>query len=103
MYSAISFSISGTAYQGTASLKFYYCFHCSDKKFIFAGSNAVTERLCSHVNKIWTSEKSNLSLTRLESMLFIKYDVEMSCTQFYEFILKIDDLLKKIHSSDQYK
>lgn len=66
------------------------------------GTNAPTERLFTFMNRYWTSEKSQLSVDTIKSMLILTYNVETNCENFYKEILKNVDLLKKVHSSQKY-
>ncbi|XP_051167012.1 uncharacterized protein LOC127285186 [Leptopilina boulardi] len=66
------------------------------------GTNAPTERVFSGINQIWTSEKSQLSVETLKNTLFVKYNLEGSCEEFYNFVESKEDILRQIHSSEKY-
>lgn len=66
------------------------------------GTNAVTERVFSVVNKIWTSEKTQLSVETLKAMLQIRQNFTETCEEFHMKISKDEDLLKKVHSAEKY-
>ena len=67
------------------------------------GTNAATERVFSHINGIWTDEKSNLSMGMLKSMIFSKLNLEFDCKGFYEHILTKPKILEQIHGSEKYE
>jgi hypothetical protein len=66
------------------------------------GSNAASERVFSLMNQLWTSEKSQLKVTTLKSLLITKYNFKLDCVQFYMMLLQNEALLKTIHSSKKY-
>lgn len=66
------------------------------------GTNAVTERVFSTVNKIWTSDKTQLSLEVLKSILCVKYNLTNSCETFHGILMSDQTLLRKIHSNEKY-
>lgn len=66
------------------------------------GSNASTERLFSQMNKIWTKEKSQLKIETLKAILVTKTNVDMNCSEFYNFLKKSSLLFKSIVSNDKY-
>lgn len=69
------------------------------------GTNAVTERVFSAMNIIWTSEKTQLKVETLEAMLMVKCNFEFhesSCDKVYETLLQEPKLLRSIHSSMKY-
>ena len=66
------------------------------------GTNAATERVFSTVNKVWTSEKSQLSVETLKAILCVKYNLTNSCEKFHDLLNNDSNLLKKIHSNEKY-
>ena len=66
-------------------------------------SNAPTERVFSISNNIWTSEKSQLKVNTLESLLITKINFDMDCAGFKNFLQNNADILKKIHSTEKYQ
>ena len=66
------------------------------------GTNAATERVFSTMNKLWTSEKSQLSVETLKAILQVKTNLGNSCEEFHKSISANDELLKKIHLAEKY-
>lgn len=66
------------------------------------GTNASTERVFSMINKMWTTEKSNLSVETLKALVTIKYNFKGDCLSFYNELLKNNPLLRKIHQNEKY-
>ena len=67
------------------------------------GTNAATERAFSHMNKIWTSEKTQLKVPTLKALLMTKVNFKHTCMEFYGVLKSTPELLKKISSSEKYK
>lgn len=66
------------------------------------GSNAPTERSFSIMNKVWSKEKTQLQVDTLKSLMIVKYNYEMSCPEFYDYLSGNVNILKKIHSVEKY-
>lgn len=66
-------------------------------------SNAATERVFSIMNNIWTTEKSQLKVNTLRSLLITKCNFKMNCSEFKGFLINNPDVLKKIHSVEKYQ
>lgn len=66
------------------------------------GTSASVERVFSIMNNIWTSEKSQLNISTLRSMLMIRTNFTLKCYEFYELLLKNKQVLHKISSSEKY-
>lgn len=66
-------------------------------------SNGPTERVFSISNNMWTSEKSQLKVDTLQSLLITKINFQMSCAEFRVFLSNRNDILKKIHSTEKYQ
>ena len=63
------------------------------------GTNAAIERVFSTVNKVRTSDKSQLSVETLKAILCVKYYLTNSCEKFHDLLNNDNNLLKKkIHS-----
>ena len=67
------------------------------------GTNASTERAFSHMNKIWTSEKTQLKVPTLKALLITKINFKHTCMDFYRVLKSTPELLKKISSSEKYE
>lgn len=67
------------------------------------GTNTTVERIFSAVNKSWTREKSQLHVSVLKSILFVKYNIQLSCIEMFNLLKSRDDLLNKIASSEKYQ
>lgn len=66
-------------------------------------TTASVERTFSSINKMWTEEKSQLSIETLKSMVVVKHNFDFSCVEFFNYIKKKPDLLKAIASKQKYK
>lgn len=66
------------------------------------GSTGPVERIFANANKIWKVECSSLHVSTLKSILFVKYNIEYSCIEFFEFLKSQPQLLRKIASQDKY-
>ena len=66
------------------------------------GTNASTERAFSHMNKIWTSEKSQLKVPTLKALLTTKINFKHTCIEFYRVLKSTPELLN-ISSSEKYE
>ena len=71
--------------------------------FCLPGTNASSERVFSQMNKIWTADKTQLSVSTLKSLLLLKCNFKQSCLEFYNFLKSSPELLKKIISIEKYK
>lgn len=67
------------------------------------GSNAPTERVFSILNNIWTSEKAQLKVNTLKSILITKYNYDLNCLEFKEYLKSNEGLLKQIYSAEKYQ
>ncbi|KAL4126194.1 hypothetical protein QTP88_010420 [Uroleucon formosanum] len=67
------------------------------------GSNAPVERVFSLMNKIWSSEKSQLGVGVLKAILITKGNINKSCQEFHSYIKTKQATLKQICGSDKYK
>lgn len=63
------------------------------------GTNAQVERVFSHMNNIWTSEKTQLKVETLKSLIITKLNFNFGCSEFYNMLLENADVLEAIHSS----
>ncbi|PSN39469.1 hypothetical protein C0J52_20312 [Blattella germanica] len=67
------------------------------------GTNASVERIFSLMNKVWTSEKSHMTLNTLRAVLITKFNFNKICWEFHQFLKSNPQLLKKIISSEKYQ
>jgi hypothetical protein len=67
------------------------------------GTNAPVERVFSIINDFWSQEKSQMKMSTLKAIMFVKLNFGMSCDQFLAFIKEKRDILRKIHSSEKYE
>ena len=63
--------------------------------FCLPGTNASTERVFSQMNKIWTADKTQLSVSTLKSLLLLKCNFKQSCLEFYNFLKSSPELLEE--------
>lgn len=66
------------------------------------GTSAPVERIFSLINDIWSAEKTRLSIETLKDILYVRYNIKMTCLEFFEFIKTQPKLLEKIGSSEKY-
>lgn len=66
------------------------------------GTSASVERVFSAVTKVWTVDKARLEIPTIRSMLIVKYNMELSCVEFYNMLKENPALLNKISSSKKY-
>lgn len=50
------------------------------------GSNAPTERTFSIINNFWSSEKAQMKVETLEACICTKFNYDMNCLQFHDFL-----------------
>ena len=65
-------------------------------------SNAFVERVLSLVSAQWTDERNRLHVNTVKSMLQVKVNLDHSCRQMHEVILKNNQLMEKIVSGKKY-
>ena len=70
--------------------------------FCLPGTNASTERVFSQMNNIWTEEKTQLKVSTLRSLMMLKFNIKLSCLDFYNKLKSSPELLKQIISSEKY-
>jgi hypothetical protein len=70
--------------------------------FAIPGTSTEVERLFSIINDVWGSDKGNLSLQMLESIVNVKLNRDQSCIEFYESIKSNKKLLQKVHRQEKY-
>jgi hypothetical protein len=68
-----------------------------------SGSNAPVERVFSHMNKIWSSEKTQLGVSALKAILITKGNIKKLCQEFHSYIKIKPATLKQICGSDKYR
>lgn len=72
------------------------------------GSNAYVERIVSNMNNLWTDEKNKMEIKTVKAMLIVvkimvvKTFFKEPCTEFHDFLIGNQSLLKEIHSSNKY-
>ncbi|KAL0830150.1 hypothetical protein ABMA28_003607 [Loxostege sticticalis] len=74
--------------------EFYFC---------ISAHNANVERVFSLINTQWSKERNRLSVQSVKSIILTQYNFKnMSCEDFYNYLLKNKELLSKIGSSAKY-
>ena len=66
------------------------------------GTIAPIERLFSHINKYWTSEKSQLEISSLKSIMQVYINFDESCHEMFNMLKMDQKILKEIHGSQKY-
>lgn len=67
------------------------------------GSSAPVERIFSSIQNVWTKEKSQLQMATLESIMYVKNNLDYTCIDFYHFLKTKPDLLRQISSAQKYE
>ncbi|KAK4884488.1 hypothetical protein RN001_000759 [Aquatica leii] len=60
------------------------------------------ERLFSIIKNYWTEEKSRLTVHTVEQVMKVKFNIKMTCMEFYHAIKDDINLLKKAKTSQKY-
>lgn len=66
------------------------------------GTSAPVERLFSHINKYWTSEKSQLEVSSLKSVMQVYTNFDETCHEMFNMLKTDQKILKEIHGSQKY-
>lgn len=66
------------------------------------GTSASVERVFSSIKNTWKTESSQLKMETLESILFVKNNMDLSCMDFYHFLKTQPQLLRQIGSQEKY-
>lgn len=64
--------------------------------------NAHVERVFSLISAQWTKERNSLKTETLESIIQCKFNFNMTCCEFYNYIKDEDEVLQKVQSSQKY-
>jgi len=67
------------------------------------GTNASVERIFSIINVLWTDEKNHFKVETRSIIIAKQHFKSLTCSQFYEFLLKHSKLLNSIRSSEKYE
>lgn len=72
--------------------------------FAIPSHNAGVERIFSLIESQWTEERNRLAVQSVEAIIFIQYNSEMSCKDFYEYVCQKENehLLKEVQSNTKY-
>lgn len=74
--------------------EFYFC---------ISAHNANVERVFSLINTQWSKERNRLSVHSVKSLILTQYNFKnMTCEDFYNYLLKNRELLSEIGSSAKY-
>lgn len=72
--------------------------------FCVPAHNANVERVLSLVTQQWTKERNSLNLHTVSSLIKIKYNFkDLSCSDFYRFLLEKKDILANIGITEKYQ
>nr|CCQ71105.1 hypothetical protein CcPL1.036 [Cotesia congregata] len=71
--------------------------------FAIPGHNANVERVFSLIAAQWTKERNCLTVETIESIVKCVFNYNMSCTDFYNYVMKEEVLLKKVKDSNKYE
>jgi hypothetical protein len=77
---------------------------CNIVEFILClpGSTATAERILSVMNRMWSEEKSRLSVETVRATSAARQNCVMECDKFCDKVLEDRNLLRKITSSEKY-
>ncbi|XP_025029754.1 uncharacterized protein LOC107326422 [Python bivittatus] len=71
--------------------------------FCVPGHNANVERVFSLINAQWTKERNQLSMGSVKGNVLTKYNMKnVTCEEFYAYVLGNEDLLDKVGSFEKY-
>ena len=65
-------------------------------------SSTPVERIFSHMNKIWTDERSTMNFNTIKCLLKIKSNSEHNCSEFFDLVKNDKNFLEKISSNNKY-
>lgn len=73
-------------------------------RYLFAipAHNANVERIFSFMNIQWTDERNRMEVDSLEAILQILYNYKIDCAEFYRYVSKNKDMIKKAGGSEKY-
>ncbi len=73
-------------------------------QFVFSipASNAFCESVFSHMKFLWNNNRNRMKHDLVGAELKIKVNARYSCSEFYDYLLNNQDLLKQIRSSEKY-
>lgn len=75
-------------------VKFYFC---------LPAHNANVERIFSLIKAQWTPERNKLDPETISDIIRVKYNFDMKCQEFYEYLKKCDsNILSQIGSTEKY-
>lgn len=66
------------------------------------GTSAPVERVFSSIKNIWKTESSQLKMEILQSMLFVKNNIDYSCIDFFHFLKSQPQILRQISGQGKY-
>lgn len=66
------------------------------------GTSASVERIFSLINDIWTTEKTRMLLSTLKDIVFVRYNIKMSCLGFFNFLKSQPQMIKAIGTEGKY-
>lgn len=66
------------------------------------GTSATVERVFSLINEIWSSDKTRFNIQTIRDLLYIRYNMKMSCLEFFEFLKGQPKMLEEIGSDKKY-
>ncbi|CAF1937723.1 unnamed protein product [Rotaria magnacalcarata] len=70
--------------------------------FSIPASNAFCESIFSHMKFLWSNYRNKMKPELVGAELKVKVNSQLNCTEFYDYLLNNQDLLKQIRSSDKY-
>lgn len=81
-------------YEMKKLVEFYFC---------LPAHNANVERIFSLIKAQWTPERNKLDPETISDIIRVKYNFDMKCQEFYEYLKKCDsNILSQIGSTEKY-
>lgn len=66
------------------------------------GTTVPVECVFSIMNDVWSPEKSHLNISTTKAVLSVRVHFSLDCTAFYDKLLKDEQTLSQIASSEKY-
>jgi hypothetical protein len=64
--------------------------------------NDFVERVFSHLRRIWTDERSSMSIELIKAKICIKNNFNMNCIEFKSYVKNNEKLVKSVKSNQKY-
>lgn len=75
---------------------------CCEYMFSLPAHNADVERIFSEINAQWTKDRNKLEIETINAILMCKFNINMKCRDFYDYLKSNKTLLRAAKSADKY-